>query len=73
MIQLYHKKKIICTLLQVCPQDFAHFVLENCIRILDDIFHKWFEHFDIFYDLINSLDEDLKFIFENPRHSFKNS
>ena len=32
------------------------------------IFHKWLENFDItqFYDLINSLDEDLKFIFENP-------
>ena len=37
-------------------------------RFLDDIFHKWLENFNIkqFYDLINSLDEDLKFIFENP-------
>ena len=32
------------------------------------MFHKWLEHFDVkqFYGLINSLEEDLKFIFENP-------
>ena len=42
--------------------------MRNYFRFLDDIFHKWLENFDIkkFYDLINSLDEDLKFIFENP-------
>ena len=30
--------------------------------------NKWLENFDIkqFYELINSLGEDLKFIFENP-------
>ena len=40
---------------------------------LDDIFHKWLEHFNIkqFYDLINSLDEDLKFTFENPSRTLK--
>ena len=45
-----------------------NFLLRNYFRFLDDIFHKWLENFDIkkFYDLINSLDEDLKFIFENP-------
>ena len=34
-------------------------------------FHKWLENFDIkkFYDLINSLDEDLKFIFENSNRT----
>ena len=42
--------------------------MQNYFSFLDDIFHKWLENFDIkqFYDLINSLDEDLKFIFENP-------
>ena len=42
--------------------------MRNYFRFLDDIVHKWLEKFDIkqFYDLINSLDEDLKFIFENP-------
>ena len=52
---------------QVHPQDFVDFLL-RIYRFLDDIFHKWLENFNIkqFYDLINSLDEDLKFIFENP-------
>ena len=55
-------------LAQVYPQDFVDFLLRNYYRFLDDIVHKWLEKFDIkqFYDLINSLDEDLKFIFENP-------
>ena len=42
--------------------------MRNQFRFLDDIFRKWLQNFDIkqFHDLINSLDEDLKFIFENP-------
>ena len=45
--------------------------MRNYFRFLDNIFHKWLGNFDIkqFYDLINSLDEDLKFIFENPRRT----
>ena len=37
-------------------------------RVLNVIFHKWLEKFDVkqFYGSGNSLDEDLKFIFENP-------
>ena len=42
--------------------------MRNYFRFLDDFFHKWFGKFNIkqFYYLINSLDEGLKFIFENP-------
>ena len=42
--------------------------MRTYFKFLDEIFHKWLENFDIkqFCDLINSLDEDLKFIFENP-------
>ena len=60
--------KLFALLPQAYPQDFVDFLLRNYFRYLDDIFHKWLEHFDIkqFFDLINSLDEDLKFIFENP-------
>ena len=60
--------KLFALLLEVYPKDFVDFFLRNYFRFLDDIFHKWLENFDIkqFYDLINSLDEDLKFIFENP-------
>ena len=64
----YEEIKLSALLTQAYPQDFVDFLLRNYFRFLDDIFHKWLEDFDIkqFYDLIKSLDEDLKFIFENP-------
>ena len=68
LVIVYKEIKLFALLPQVYPQDFVDFLLRNYFRFLDDIFHKWLENFDIkkFYDLINSLDEDLKFIFENP-------
>ena len=47
---------------------FVDFSLRNYFRFSGDIFHECLENFCIklFYDLINSLDEDLKFTFENP-------
>ena len=65
LVEAYKEIKLFALLPQVYPQNFVDFLLWN---YLDDIFHKWLENFDIkqFYDLINSLDEDLKFIFENP-------
>ena len=59
---------IFAVLPQVYPQDFVDFLLRNYFRFLDDFFHKWFGKFNIkqFYYLINSLDEDRKFFFENP-------
>ena len=38
---------------------------------LDDIFHKWLDKFDNepFHSMINNLDPDLKFTFENPSKS----
>ena len=68
LVVAYKEIKLFALLPQVYPQDFVDFLLQNYFRFLDDIFHKWLENFDIkqFYDLINSLDEDLKFIFENP-------
>ena len=43
----------------------------NFFRFLEDVFHKWLDNFDIepFYSMINNLDPDLKFIFENPSKS----
>ena len=68
LVVAYKERKLLALLPQVYPQDFADFLLPNYFKFLVDIFHKWLENFDIkqFYDLINSLDEDLKFIFENP-------
>ena len=63
--------KLFALLLEVYPQDFVDFLLWNYLRFLDDIFHKWLENFDIkqFYDLINSLDEDLKLLLENQNRN----
>ena len=77
LVLAYKEIKLFAFLPQLYLQDFVDFLLRNCFRLLDDIFRKWLENFDIgqFYDLINSLD-DLKFIFENPsrtsRHSVEN-
>ena len=32
---------------QVYPQNFVDFLLQNCFRFSDDIFHKWLKKFDI--------------------------
>ena len=68
IVVAYKKIKLFALLPQIFPQDFIDFLLCNYFRFLDDILHKWLENFDIkqLYDLINGLDEDLKFIFENP-------
>ena len=67
LVVVYKKIKLFALLPQAYPQDFVDFLLLNYFRFLDDIFHKWLGNFDIkqFYDLINSRDEYLKFIFEN--------
>ena len=59
LVVAYKEIKLFGLLPQVYPQDFVDFLLH--------LFCKWLENFDIkqFYDLINSLNEDLKFFFEN--------
>ena len=56
---------------QLYRHDFVDFFIRNYFRFLDDVFHKWLDNFDIepFYSMINNLDPDLKFIFENPSKS----
>ena len=53
------------------PQDFIDFFTRNYFWFLGDVFHKWLDSFDIeiFHSIINNLDSDLKFIFENPSKS----
>ena len=67
LVIVYKEIKLFALLPQVYPQDFVDFLLRNYFRFLDDIFQKWLENFSVkqFYDLINSLDQDLKFIFKN--------
>ena len=51
---------------QLYPQDFVDFFIRNHFQFLEDVFHKCLDNSDIqpFYSAINSLDHDLKFIFE---------
>ena len=65
----YKEIELFALLPQVYQQDFF---ITKLFLFWDDIFHKWPRTFDIkqFYDLTNSLDEDLKFIFENPSRTF---
>ena len=55
LVVAYKEIKLFALLPQVYPQDFVDFLLRNYFRILDDIFHKRLEIFDMkqFYDLIN--------------------
>ena len=61
LVVAYKEIKLFALLPPVYPQDFLDFLFPNCI------FNKWLESFDIkqFYYLIDILDEDLKFIFQN--------
>ena len=63
--------KTLALLPPLYPQHFVDFFISNYFRFLDDIFHKWLDNFDIesFYSMINNLETDLKFIFENPSKS----
>ena len=72
LVVAYKEIKLFALLAQIYPQDFVHILLLNYFRFLDDIFHKWLENVEIkqFYDVINSLDKDLKFIFENRNRTW---
>ena len=62
----YFEEKMFAILLQIYPKDFVDFFICNNFRFLDDVFHKWLIQFNIqdFYKIMNELDPDLQFIFE---------
>ena len=47
LVVAYKEIKLFALLPQVYPQDLVNFLLRNYFRILDDIFQKWLENFDI--------------------------
>ena len=59
--------KMFALLPQIYPRDLVNHFVRNYFSFLHDIFQTWLINFDIelFYKLINELDPDLKFIFEN--------
>ena len=68
LVVAYKEIKSFSLLPQAYTQNVVGFLFQNYFICLDDIFRKQVENFIIkqFYHLINSLDEHLKFIFENP-------
>ena len=62
----YFEEKMFAILSQIYPKDFVDFFIHNYFWFLDDVFHKWLIKFNIqdFYKIMNELDPDLQFIFE---------
>ena len=67
----YSEEKMFAILPQIYPKDFVDFFISNYFRFLDDVFHKWLiqDLFKMaiqtnFYKIMNELDLDLQFIFE---------
>ena len=56
---------------QLYPRDFVDFVIRSFFRLLDDLFHEWLPDFDIqpSYELLNSLDADLRFLLDAIRNA----
>ena len=71
LVVAYEEVKMFALFPQLYTQDFVDLFILNYFWFLDDIFHKWLENFDIkpFYKMINNLEPDSKFIFENPSKS----
>ena len=57
---------------QLYSRGFLDFFIRNYFRFLYDTIHKWLDNFDneLFYNMINKLDPDLKLIFKKPAKSF---
>ena len=71
LVVAYEEVKMFALLPQLYPQYFVDTFIRNCFQFLDDVVHKWLDNFDTepFHSMINNLDPDLKFIFENPSKS----
>ena len=67
LVVAYEEVEMFGLLPQLYPQHFVDFFRCNYFRFLDDVFHKLLDNYDIepFYSMMNDLDPDLKFIFEN--------
>ena len=68
LVVAFVEVRLFAMLPQIYPRDFVDYIIRNYFRFLDDITLKWLGTFDIkpFYQLINQLEPDLKFIFETP-------
>ena len=71
LVVAYEGVKMFALLPQLYQQDFVDLFIHNYFRFLGDVFHKWLDNFDVepSYSMINNLDPDSKFVFENPSKS----
>ena len=71
LVVTYKEAKMFALPQQLYPQDFVDFFIRNYFQFLHDVFHKRLDNFDIepSYSMINNLDPDLKFFFQNPSKS----
>ena len=71
LVVAYEEVEMFGLLPQLYPQHFVDFFRRNYFWFLEDVFHKLLDNYDIepFYSMMNDLDPDLKFIFENPSKS----
>ena len=69
LVVAYLEVKMFRLLPQLYPRDFVDFVIRSFFRFLDDLFHEWLKNFDIqpLYELLNSLDPDIKFLMDAIR------
>ena len=71
LVVAYEEVKTFALLPQLYSQDIVDFFMCNYFRFLGNFLHKWLDNFDMepFYNMINNLDHDLKFILESPYKS----
>ena len=69
LVVAFLEVKMFRLLPQLYPRDFVDFVIRSFFRFLDDLFYEWLVDFDIkpLYDLLNSLDPDIKFLLDAIR------
>ncbi len=65
LVVAYLEMKMFALLPTIYPHDVVDFIIRNYFRFLDDLLYKWLKNFDIskFYEIFDSLDPDIKFIF----------
>ena len=62
----YFEEKTNAILPQIYPKDYVDFFTSNYFRFLGGVSHKWLIQFNVqdFYKVMNELNLDLQFIFE---------
>lgn len=68
LVVAFLEVKMFSVLPELYLKDFDDFLVRSFFRFLDDLIHEWLQPFDIqgIYQLMNSLDTDVKFTMDDP-------